>query len=215
MECFSQWSRAKDLLLETDAKWTQWMNVCAACVAVPIGLSKTIPSFSLGNRCRGQFGAPWQSNRADLDILATEALSLTSHNLLAVPHRVLLVFPQENVAQSKVGRASDTVAVDSGRLRWMERAVNMMISGTPTSLSSRQTINLFSTSCEEQQATLGSKQCFTRWSIQARLWTWRATCGLSQDCQKRRWASLNSLKKVSSWSLFPNCWGPQSCLKEQ
>ena len=56
----------------------------------------------------------------------SEALSLTGQSLLppatsAVPHWVVLLFPQENRQRSKVGAADDTVAIDSGRVNWMQR----------------------------------------------------------------------------------------------
>ena len=56
----------------------------------------------------------------------SEALSLTGRSLLppaasAVPHWVVLLFPQENRNRSKVGAADDTVATDSGRINWMRR----------------------------------------------------------------------------------------------
>ena len=56
----------------------------------------------------------------------SEALSLTGQSLLppatsAVPHWVVLLFPQENRQRSKVGAADDTEAIDSGRANWMQR----------------------------------------------------------------------------------------------
>ena len=51
----------------------------------------------------------------------SEALSLTGRSLLppatsAVPHWVVLLFPQENSQRSKGGAADDTVAIDEWKI---------------------------------------------------------------------------------------------------
>ena len=56
----------------------------------------------------------------------SEALSLTGQSLLppatsAVPHWVVLLIPHENRQRCKVGAADDTVAIDSGRVNWVQR----------------------------------------------------------------------------------------------
>ena len=142
----------------------------------------------------------------------SEALSLTGQSLpspttSAVPHWVVLLFPQENRQRSKVGAADDTVAIDSARVNWMQRVF-------PVLANQQKFQPLFQT--DHQSFFEVFRRATNNIGIYAVPYQMRHS-GPSLDlvqgirditsCRKRgRWATMTSLKRYEKHGRLNDTW---------
>ena len=142
----------------------------------------------------------------------SEALSLSCQSLLppatsAVPHLVVLLFPRKNRQRSKVGAADDTVAIDSGRVNWMQRVFPVLANQEPSRPMFQTDYQSFLEVLRRATNNIGIE------AVPYRMRDSGPSLDLAQrirditSCQKRgRWATMTSLKGYEKHGRLNDTW---------